>query len=143
MLEDFGLQFHHMGLAVKEPSLALKFFGGLGYQSEPAVFDSLQNVDLIICSHDVMPDVEIISPSSILDNGEGPIDSLLKRRPEGIIYHICYTTADLDDSLKRMKGAGLQIFTIQPPKPAVLFSGKPVSFYMIGGVGLIEILETN
>ena len=84
-----------------------------------------------------MPDVEIIYPDPA---GKGPIDGLLSKRPEGIVYHLCYTSSNVDSSLKRIKNAGLRPFEVVPPKPAVLFDGKPVSFYMIAGVGLIEII---
>jgi hypothetical protein len=30
---------------------------------------------------------------------------------------------------------------ISEPKPAPLFGGRPVSFYNVAGIGLIEILE--
>ena len=139
MLEPFGLQFHHFGLAVKDASFALKFLEGLGYGKKRDVFDPLENVNLTLCCHATMPDVEIVYPAS---TGTGPIDSLISKRPEGIIYHLCYTSADIADSVSRIEKAGLRPFEVVAAKPAILFDGKPVSFYMVKGVGLIEIMAT-
>ncbi len=137
MLEQFGLQFHHFGLAVKDSSFALKFLTGLGYRQERQVFDPLQNVNLILYRHGTMPDVEVVYPAAA---DAGPVDGLLARRPEGIIYHLCYTSSDVTESLAAIEKAGLRPFEVVPPKPAILFDGKLVSFYMVTGVGLIEIM---
>jgi methylmalonyl-CoA/ethylmalonyl-CoA epimerase len=141
VLENFGLRFHHFGLAARDVATATTFLKGLGYRCEAAVFDPLQNVDLTWCRHETMPSVEIISPSSQAETGGAPVENLLKKRPEGIIYHLCYSSGDLEGSLARMHAAGVQVKTVSPPTPAILFRDKPVSFYMIAGLGLIEIVE--
>ena len=140
MLEKFGLEFHHFGLAVKEPSQATKFLEGLGYKQERSVFDQLQNVNFILCNHENMPAVEIIYPASA---GVAPVDNLLARRPEGIIYHLCYISRDLEDSLKRMGKSGLTVREVVAPIPASFFADNFISFHMIAGVGLIEIISKN
>lgn len=133
---DYGLVFHHLGLAVRTPETALLFLSKLGYRECASFFDANQNVNLIMCSHDVMPDVEIIYPSE----SAGPLDNILSNRNE-LIYHLCYTTKNLTASLKSMKDDGLRIFTVSEPRNAILFGDKNVSFHMIKGFGLIEILE--
>ena len=52
-----------------------------------------------------------------------------------------YTTHDLEASLEQIEQAGLRPFEVSPPKPAVLFGGERVSFYLILGFGLIEVIE--
>ena len=85
-----------------------------------------------------MPDVEIISPAE----GEGPLDKLLARQPDGLVYHMCYASADLDRSLEALEEDDqLSVYSISPPKEAILFGGKRVSFYLVEGVGLIEIID--
>ena len=84
-----------------------------------------------------MPDVEIIYPST---NGPGPIDSILSKRPEGIVYHLCFSTTNLDDSLEALTASGLKFAEVSPLKPAILFPGNAVGFYMIQGVGLVEMV---
>ena len=134
----WGLQFHHLGLAVKHPQPAIHFLTGLGYHVGPMIFDPLQNVQLGMSTHGHMPDVEIICPSE----GKGPLDKLLSVHKQGLIYHMCYLSHDLSRSLEALESdEDLRLFTISSPKKAVLFGGKRVSFYMIADVGLIEIID--
>ena len=134
----WGLKFHHLGLAVKDSDAAIEYLTGLGYRAGPRVYDPLQNVNLGMFTHDDMPDVEIIYPAE----GAGPLDELLSTHKDGLVYHMCYTSADLDESLEAIETEGkLRLFEISSPKPAVLFGGRRVSFYVVGGVGLIEIIE--
>ena len=95
----WGLAFHHLGLAAKDPEAAAQFLTGLGYRIGPIIFDPLQNVHLAMCGHDQMPDVEIISPAE----GPGPLDKLLSTHKDGLVYHMCYTCADLDGSLDALE----------------------------------------
>lgn len=134
----WGLSFHHLGLAVQDPQAAAHFLTGLGYRIGPMMFDPLQNVHLGMCTHDTMPGVEIISPAE----GKGPLDKLLSSHKDGLVYHMCYTSKDLARSLDALEFDGdLRLFTVSPPKEAVLFGAKRVSFYMVAGVGLIEIID--
>jgi methylmalonyl-CoA/ethylmalonyl-CoA epimerase len=137
-MNAFGLRFHHFGLAVRRPRDATQFLGGLGYRIGEPVFDPEQNVNLIMCSHSgAMPDVEIIYPAI----GNSPVAALVARRPEGIVYHLCYATADLSASLAALDRAGLRAVCKSPPTPATLFGSRRVSFYDIVGMGLCEIVE--
>jgi catechol 2,3-dioxygenase-like lactoylglutathione lyase family enzyme len=134
----WGLAFHHLGLGTKDPDAAARFLSGLGYRIGPTILDPLQNVHLAMCAHDQMPDVEIISPAE----GAGPLDKLLSTHKEGLVYHMCYTTADLDSSLEALESdERFSVHSISPPTKAVLFGGKLVSFYLVEGVGLIEVIE--
>jgi methylmalonyl-CoA/ethylmalonyl-CoA epimerase len=136
-MTDFGLIFHHVGLAVRKPEAALAFVRGMGYSVQSPVFDSLQNVNLILCTHAHAPAIEIIYRG----DGDGPIDALLARHANGIIYHCCYVSRNVEGTLNRLSDAGLRPVCVSPPKPAVLFGGEQVSFYQVAGVGLIEIIE--
>ena len=139
-MNAFGLRFHHLGLAVRRPRDATQFLEGLGYRVGDAVFDPAQNVNLIMCSHPgAMPDVEIIYPAA----GKSPVDALVAARPEGIVYHLCYATADLQAALAALDDAGLRAICKSPPTPAALFGGRRVSFYDIVGMGLCEIVEDH
>ncbi len=137
-MNPFGLTFHHLGLAVRRPRDATQFLGGLGYRLGEPVFDPEQNVNLIMCTHvGSMPDVEIIYPAA----GKSPVDALVAGRPEGIVYHICYVSADLPATLAALDAAGVRAVCKVPPVPAALFAGRRVSFYDIVGMGLVEIIE--
>lgn len=132
---NFGLGFHHFGLALQNDTEAITLLHGLGYKIGDKVFDPEQNVHLRYCSDAKKPAVELILPG----NGEGPLTPILKRYNE-IIYHICYETDKPARSLKAMQVAGLRVINLSPPKPALLFDGRKVSFYKVMGFGLIELL---
>jgi len=136
-LSGLHLGFHHLGLAVRRPQEAVAFLSAMGYRTGESVLDPVQNVHLMMCAHETEPEVEIIWPSDT----KGPLDGMLQRHVAGIIYHVCYVTDDLAAALAGMEKAGLRALCVSPPKPAPLFGGRPVSFYNVIGIGLIEILE--
>ena len=131
------LTFHHFGLAVRRLDEARAFVTALGYQPGESVFDPAQNVHLQLCTHPQHPAVEIIWPGDTT----GPVDKLAQRHASGIIYHMCYETDNLEAALAGLEAAGLRPLCISPATPAPLFGGRPVSFYNVRGIGLIEILE--
>jgi len=134
----YGLKFHHLGLAVREPTAAVRFLTALGYVAEEEIEDPLQNVKLIMCRHAAMPDVEIIYSAG----GASPTDRFLKSQNEGLIYHVCYETDDLSATLSEVERQDdFRMVCVSPPKPAVLFGGRNVSFYVVVGVGLIEVID--
>jgi len=131
------LTFHHFGLAVRRPDEARKFVAALGYTPGEPVFDPSQKVHLQLCTHATHPAVEIIWPGDTT----GPVDQLVQRHANGIIYHLCYATDNLTAALAALTAAGLRPLCISAPTPAPLFGGRPVSFYNVVGLGLVEILE--
>jgi hypothetical protein len=136
-MAGFGLTFHHLGLAVPRADEAVTFLSGLAYSIGERIFDPEQNVNLMLCRHPQMPAVEIICPGS----GPGPIDKYVARRASGIVYHACFETADRSASLAAIAAADLKPICLSEPLPAVLFAGRAVSFYVVLGMGLIELLE--
>jgi hypothetical protein len=136
VMENLGLKFHHFGLAVHAPAEAFAYLAALGYREGAMEFDALQRVNVAMRHHDEMPDVEVIWPG----DGPSPIDRLIKGR-DSLIYHLCYSTPDADASLAAMEAAGLQLHTVAQPCPAILFGGLAVSFHLIGGVGMIELIH--
>jgi len=133
---DPGLAFHHLGLAVTRPDKAIQFLRLLGYSCDDVQPDPLQEVNIIWCTHPRMPDIEVLFPTG----KPGPLDSYLKTQPE-MLYHLCFSSQDVDASLRILRDAGHRIVCVSPPKPAVLFADKKVSFYMVAGFGLIEIIQ--
>jgi methylmalonyl-CoA/ethylmalonyl-CoA epimerase len=136
----FGLCFHHLGLAVDRPQTAIIFLEGLGYKIGRDTFDPQQNVNLFLCEHAAMPSVEVIYPAE----GKGPLDRLLKQHRDGLVYHMCYSTFNPEASLGAMdRESDLHVLCVSPPRAAILFGGKPVSFYIVSNVGLIEIIDQS
>lgn len=135
-MDGFGLQFHHLGLAVKKPATATAYLAALGYREDNRVFDPIQHVNLAMFHHANMPDVELIWPG----DGPSPIDSIIKKS-DGRIYHLCYTAADPQAAIAAMQDQGFEVLEVAAPEPAVLFGGQKVSFHVITGFGLIEIID--
>jgi methylmalonyl-CoA/ethylmalonyl-CoA epimerase len=135
-LPGFGLRFDHLGLATRDPAGTLAFLRGLGYATPTTVHDPLQGVNLVLCTHPAMPAVEVVSAAG----PGGPLESVLAQQPQAV-YHQCYRSASLAATLAAFKAAGHRVVTVSPPKPAVLFGGLEVSFHLVRGFGLVEIIE--
>lgn len=67
---------------------------------------------------------------------------MLAQQPQ-LVYHLCFRSDNLVATLASLKAEGQRVMVVSPPKPAVLFGGRPVSFHMVRGFGLIEILEIS
>jgi hypothetical protein len=132
----FGLRFHHFGLAVPSPDAAFRFLKALGYTLGAVVFDPLQLVNLAMCTHPEMPDVEVVWPSDV----PSPIDRLL-RRGGPTVYHLCYVAISPEHAIAAMEDYGFNVAAIGEPKRAALFGGQQVSFYNVDEIGLIEIIH--
>jgi catechol 2,3-dioxygenase-like lactoylglutathione lyase family enzyme len=131
--------FHHLGLAVRSPKRARAFLESLGYAIGEPVHDPLQGVHLAMAEHSAMPRVEIVWTTSAGDS-PSPLDAYL-RASEGLVYHLCYEVDDAELTLETFRKAGSAIRCVAPSKPAVLFGGRHVSFHLVAGVGLIELLD--
>lgn len=136
-MNEFGLNFHHYGLAVQKDTEALIMLEGLGYINGENIYDPEQDVHVRLCTHPNMPTVEIVSKGK----EDGPLKNILKRGNE-MLYHSCYETENLEITLRSISNKGLRALPVSPRKKAILFGGKFVSFYYILGFGLIEILES-
>ncbi|WP_050043514.1 VOC family protein [Bradyrhizobium sp. LTSPM299] len=133
-----ALAFHHLGLAVASPEDAFRYLASLGYTAGNAAFDPIQRVNLAMRHHLLMPDVEVIWPG----DGPSPIDKLIKRNGT-MIYHLCYACPDAEQALAALSASGVEIMPVSAPAPAILFGGQKVSFHLVSGFGLIELLETG
>lgn len=131
-----GLVFHHLGLAVRSAEKARRFLAALGYQLGDTMRDEEQNVLLSLCTHPSMPAVEVVSPTETA----GPLAAMLQRNAE-LVYHLCWEVDDAELALSAIRRAVGAVRCVVPSKPAVLFGGRRVSFHMVAGVGLVELLD--
>lgn len=132
-----GFRFHHFGLAATDPAKAAEFATRLGYSCGPEVFDPLQDVRLRWCEHPLSPSLEIVSPAS----PNGPLKRILLDHPSSF-YHLCYEISDdTAVALDTLRADGARVVTVVGPVPAVLFGGRRVSFHVVYGFGLLELLE--
>ncbi len=134
-MNKYDLKFNHLGLAVKNKPKAINFLLGLGYNINSEIYDPLQKVMLTMCTNKEHPNVELICSAE----ENGPLDIILKTR-EAQIYHMCYSTENLKKVLNKFSLNNIRVICISSPKKAVLFGDNEVSFYYIGGFGLVEIL---
>ena len=111
-MSEFGLTFHHLGLALKNEEDAILFLKGQGYDCGDLIYDSEQNVHLRLCKSKNAPWVKLILPGV----GEGPLTPILKKYNE-LVYHTCFETGDRDASLRAMEEAGLRLMSVSPPEP--------------------------
>jgi methylmalonyl-CoA/ethylmalonyl-CoA epimerase len=154
--------FHHLGLAARRQDSARRFAEALGYQVGETVFDPLQNVELAMCTHPRMPALEIVTPAPVPGPPAsapragasspqtphsppatpGPLGQLLRTSTE-LVYHLCYEVPQLDTALEAIRGTIGTPRCVSEPKPAVLFDGRRVAFYLMSGCGLVELLEAS
>jgi len=128
--------FHHLGLAARSPSHAARFLASMGYAVGEAVRDPEQNVHLALATHPAMPTVEVVTPTET----EGPLEAVLRASAE-LAYHVCFEVDGADAQVAAWRAARCRVACVSPPKPAVLFGGRRVSFWTVGGFGLVELLE--
>jgi len=134
--DNYGLKFHHFGMAVRNTEVTIKVLQGLGYRCNEEIYDPLQEVNLIWCEHDSMPAVELVSSTG----SPGPVDKILENSPESV-YHMCFAAQSIENSIAALRSDGVRIIPMAAPKPAVLFGNQPVGFYQVKGLGLVEIVE--
>lgn len=135
--QNFGLTFHHLGLAVQKPDTARIFLSKLGYRIGEMIFDPVQNVHLAMCDHATMPSVEIICQAK----GKGPIDHYLQKYKDGLVYHVAFAAKDLSASIAALKAdRELRAIFWAEPREAVLFGGRKIVFCIVNGMGLIELV---
>jgi methylmalonyl-CoA/ethylmalonyl-CoA epimerase len=114
------MRFHHLGIATEDVESELKiwkkFFADVsGEFSAKRCFDPLQEVELCLFEVGDLK-IELVS-------GER-VRNFLKRGVK--IYHICFEVDDLERKMKDLINMGCML--VNPPKPALLFDGKRVTF---------------
>jgi methylmalonyl-CoA/ethylmalonyl-CoA epimerase len=72
----------------------------------------------------------------------GPLGQLLRTSTE-LVYHLCYEVPRIDTALEAIRGTIGTPRCVSEPKPAVLFDGRRVAFYLMSGCGLVELLEAS
>lgn len=138
MADVLPLRFHHHGLALRREDTALPFLRALGYDIGPQIFDPEQGVHLRLCRSESAPSIELI----VSARDDSPLSTILKNHSE-LIYHTCYETRSAEEAVEAVEALGLRIACVSPPKPAILFAGRRVSFYNVFGFGIVEFLETE
>jgi len=134
-MKNFGLKFHHLGLATDNPSLTLKILKNIGYKPIKTRSNKNYNVKNIICSSKSHPTIEIVAKMG----GKSPIDNIVKKN-KNLVYHICYSSKNLKKTLNMMKKKKLSIVKISNSYLSP-FEGVDASFFFLRGIGIIEIMN--
>jgi methylmalonyl-CoA/ethylmalonyl-CoA epimerase len=135
----YSMRLHHFGLAARDPDRAESFLAAQGFSCKQKVYDPLQDVFLRWCERSESTPVEIVTPPQ----NDGPLARLLSQQGSSF-YHLCYEVDwPLDEAVVKIREAGMRIITVRASMPAVLFGGRSVSFHMIQGFGLVELLEAE
>lgn len=129
------MRFHHFGLLSSNAEASCQLLVNLGYEVSGPIDDSLQNVRAFWGSHKTLPCVEILSPTDT----PGPVTNLAKKIRQGV-YHLCFEVPDSRAFIEQFGGDG-RVLLVSPPKPAVLFQNRLISFYFVDNFGLVELLE--
>jgi methylmalonyl-CoA/ethylmalonyl-CoA epimerase len=128
----FGLAFHHVGIACKDIAAAALYVAK-AYQissDSGTVYDPLQDAYVRLFNEGSPGAIELVSGRAV--------ETLLKHR--ATYYHICYTTPDMSATLDAARKCGA--VALGPPKPAVLFGGRPVAF-VYTPLGIVEFLAES
>tara|TARA_Y100001960_G_C14762999_1_gene875182 strand:- start:460 stop:870 length:411 start_codon:yes stop_codon:yes gene_type:complete len=127
------LKFHHVGVATKDINKSVEqfkqhFHESISFESE-VVFDPEQNASLKIITLEDGSSTEFISGKMV--------EGLVKRKVD--LYHVCYESSDFGNDTANLASNGA--IPISKKKPAVLFGGRHVQFFMTG-YGMVEVLES-
>jgi methylmalonyl-CoA/ethylmalonyl-CoA epimerase len=131
-----NLSFHHVGVVTNDLKASAEVYEKLGYRASPVVEDPIQGVQIVLCSREGEPLIELIAPAT----AESPAKPWLERIKAGP-YHTCYEVDRLDDAVEALRNMGF--FPVSDPSPAVAFGGRSVVFLWGAATGLLELLERD
>jgi methylmalonyl-CoA/ethylmalonyl-CoA epimerase len=132
-----GLSLDHVGYAVRSISEALDEFVKpllAPQQVGEIIDDTIQNVRIAFVTLKDGGRLELIEPLG----EQGPLNQLLKDKRGGL-YHVCYRTSAIEETVARFQERGCIVVTA--PVPARAFGGKRVAFVYTPARDLIEFVE--
>lgn len=127
-----GLTFHHVGVACRDLDAEERVFAAIGYRRErPDFFDPIQGVHgrFIVGGG---PRLELLRN----DSDPGVLTPWLKKGVR--FYHLAYEIDDLGRGANDLMALGAK--ALMKPVPAVAFDGRPICFYMLPNLSLVELI---
>lgn len=124
------LKFHHVGIACED------ILAGIDYAKElfqlqsvsETVYDGIQDANLCMVTLRDGTRLELVSGNAI--------KSVLRKNQH--LYHVCYTTRDIEKSTERLLEIGA--YQMSELNEAIFFGGRKVVFFMTK-MGMVELLE--
>lgn len=131
------LRFHHIGVACRSIALERRGWEALGYRQENMPFtDPLQGINGLFMVGPG-PRMELLEP---LPGSEAEtLSPFLKAGTK--MYHQAYETTDLGTATEALKN--LRAKVVSPPKPAVAFEGRHVSFLILPNSLIVELIAAT
>jgi methylmalonyl-CoA/ethylmalonyl-CoA epimerase len=131
-----NMRLHHVGVVVKDiTKAAANYVDHLGYEIRSEVFhDPVQTAFVrFLALPGETSFLELVTP----DGPGSKVVHALKKG--GGIHHICYSVANIEESLAAMQSGSY--LTLQAPVPAVAFSGRRIAWLMGRDHLLVELVE--
>lgn len=127
----------HMGIAVRNLSTSAAEYELLGFSRVSEIYeDYARNVNILFMENNQGYRIELIETKDI--EKPSPIDTILKQAAH-IIYHICYKTDSMDDTISELRKNGY--IPVTNLEPAIAFNNKRVCFLLHKKIGFIELVE--
>ena len=129
------LQFHHVGVLVKDIAKATQHYARLGYRPATEVVNDPVQTALVqfLKLPGICPYLELVAPNGAESKLAGAL------RKGGGLHHVCYSTADIEGTCKELQAAGW--FILAAPVGAVAFGGRRIAWLMGADRVLMELVE--
>ena len=130
-----NMEFHHIGIAVKDISKTAEIYVKGGFMRSEVTFDPIQNVNICWLTKEGMPTIELLAPV----DETSPINKILEKN--GVTpYHICYTVPNIVVAVLDLKK--LKYVVVSNPVKAPAINNSKVAFLFNKNIGLIELVES-
>ena len=129
------MKIHHFGYLTKSIEDSVKEFLRLGYVTYDRLYlDQARGIKIQFIRSASGELLELIEPTSETSVVKGVMSSSNNK-----IYHICYYTADIEQTVDSLKEQGFML--ISPPQPAIALNNRNVAFLLSKHAGIIELYE--
>lgn len=132
-VDEISFKFHHMGVACRNLNIDTKYYRLFGYKQEGGDFiDINQGIKGRFLVGEG-PRLELVMPyedSTVLSDW-------LERNVK--YYHRAYKVRDIYQASKYLQSE--RGIVVSPPKSAVAFDGRQVTFIMMPTMSLVELIE--
>ena len=129
------MKIHHFGYLTTSIENSVKEFSRLGYVTFDRLYlDQARGIKIQFIRSASGELLELIEP-----NSETSVVKGLTSSSNNKIYHICYYTADIGQTVDALKEQGFML--ISPPQPAIALNNSNVAFLLSKHTGMIELYE--
>lgn len=133
------MKIHHLGLLTSDIHSSKRALESLGYRETAEANDDLQGAHLkMFEQYTSAPRIELVKPFDT----NLPLKKLLKHKSDHM-YHVCIEADTIDLAERNLKSiSDGKIIKLSEEKPAILFGGRLVCFFLCPGLGLVEVLAS-